>query len=332
MKEPIVLGIVGTQPSLWRYLAGCVHSGLVHEAMLVASDEQEATHVQKRFGFIRKICGDVASLWAEGAVEAVLIGGPLEERFPVAKQALQAGKDVILVAPPTQSVAQWDELSVLANKQGNLLLCALDRLHIPAHQQWEKIRYEYEKDWAAPLLATGLLAALQREDEFFNKMQLAEAAFHAVWGLQHLVAPAQAVWGAINMATAQGALLRLEGDVAGQLSIVGEKFLPRGWGEFRVFYENGFVLLRDNPEDEMPLIVGIGAEVSPLRVKMPPDVYEYAAQHHMEYLLRCLLRKHVEPTILTQTRTTLATWEALQQAFSAPRPLFIAPGASAAID
>lgn len=330
MKEQIVLGIIGTQPGLSRYLAGCVHSGLVHEAMLVATDEQKAAHVQKRFGLIRKIYEDLASLWAETDVEAVLIGGPLEERFPVAKQALLAGKDVILMAPPTQSVAQWDELSALARKQDCQLLCALDRLHIPAHQQWEKIRHE--KDWTAPQLATGLLAVPCRDEEAFNKMLLVEAAFHAVWGLQHLVAPAQAVWGAVDMATAQGALLKLEDKVAAQLSIVGEKFLPHAWGEFRVFYEKGFVLLRDNPEDEMSLIIGSGAEAYPVRVKTPPDVYEYAAQHHMEHLLRCLVQKKADETIVMQTRTTLATWEAMQQAFSASGPIFIVPAASAAID
>ena len=110
------------------------------------------------------------------------------------------------------------------------------------------------------------------------------------------------------------ATLLLPGDVPAQVAVVRGRPQERPWGERRIITEDGFVLVRDNPEDELALIVGHGEEITPVRVKAPPDVYEYAAVHAMGHLLDCIVHDRPERMPLAEALAATATLEAILQA------------------
>lgn len=65
---------------------------------------------------------DYAALLASGTVDAVAIATPVSSHFPLAKQALEAGKHVLVEKPMTATVAEAEELVALAEKKGLVLM------------------------------------------------------------------------------------------------------------------------------------------------------------------------------------------------------------------
>ncbi len=65
---------------------------------------------------------DYAALLARADVDAVAIATPVSSHFPLAKQALEAGKHVLVEKPMTSTVAQAEELIALAAKNKLVLM------------------------------------------------------------------------------------------------------------------------------------------------------------------------------------------------------------------
>jgi predicted dehydrogenase len=65
---------------------------------------------------------DYAALLVRTDVDAVAIATPVSSHFPLAKQALEAGKHVLVEKPMTATVAQAEELVALAAKKGLVLM------------------------------------------------------------------------------------------------------------------------------------------------------------------------------------------------------------------
>lgn len=65
---------------------------------------------------------DYAALLVSTDVDAVAIATPVSSHFPLAKQALEAGKHVLVEKPMTATVAQAEELVALAAKKGLVLM------------------------------------------------------------------------------------------------------------------------------------------------------------------------------------------------------------------
>lgn len=307
MSAQLVVGFMGTTAATWNHLAGCVHSEVVTGAVLSDPDDEKRAALTKRYGLIQRSHSQPEPLLADSEVSVVVLGGMVQTRAAGAREALLAGKHVILEAPPAQTAAELDELSQLAAERDRLLYCALDHLHMPAHLKLDELRAR------APLSAAVLASATQALPGTPSAEDLLEAAYQSLVILQHFIEPAKEVRGATLQERALGALVMLGDGVAAQISIVGGEPEGRGWGERRIFAEDGVIWLRDNPEDEMPLIISQGGDIFPVKVKAPPDVYLYAALHSMEHLLEQVYRKQADPERLTEARTALATWEALQQ-------------------
>jgi scyllo-inositol 2-dehydrogenase (NADP+) len=66
---------------------------------------------------------------ADKTVDLVIVNTPSYTHFDYARQALQAGKHVIVEKPFTATVVQAEELQALANKQGKLLSVFQNRRH-----------------------------------------------------------------------------------------------------------------------------------------------------------------------------------------------------------
>ncbi|TYZ07444.1 oxidoreductase [Hymenobacter lutimineralis] len=69
----------------------------------------------------------VAELLADEALELVVVNTPNDTHFDLARQALQAGKHVLLEKPVTATLAELDELLALAAEQGKQLLAYQNR-------------------------------------------------------------------------------------------------------------------------------------------------------------------------------------------------------------
>jgi predicted dehydrogenase len=326
MRKPMLsVGFVGASGSAFHHLGGCVHSGLVGRAVLVERDDEARARLRQRYGLIKTDYAALEPLLADAEVTLVDICGSVAERRETAAAALRAGKHVILDAPAAQSVAELDELARLAAEAGVLLLCALSPLHVPAHRKLDELLTR--QALPTPVAATAL-SVLAPEGE---AEALLTALYEDIVAVQHVLGPATQVVGAHIAETSAAALLSLPGGAMGQISIVRSEAGERPWGERRIFTAEGLILLRDNPEDELPLIIAHGDEYSPVRVKAPPDVYEYAAVHCMEHLLDCVVAGKTEPDVLSEARAALATWEALHQAAAEGRAVATSPASSAAL-
>ena len=324
-KQPLLtVGFVGASGSARHHLAGCVHSGLVGRAVLVDADDEARAGLRKRYGLIKADHAQLEPLLADPEVALVDVCGVVEGRFAAARQALDAGKHVILASPPASSAAELDELARVAEEAGVLLLCALHPLHVPARLKLDELLKRQE---LPPPVLTTTLSVLPAEEPGAD---LLGAAYEAVVGVQHALQPAEAVVGAVAQEAALAALLRLPEEVPAQVSLrrAAEGELP--WGEQRLFTAEGMILLRDNPEDETPLIIAHGGDFFPAKVKAPPDVYEYAAVHCMEHLLACVVAGTAEPEVLAEARAALATWEAVREAAAGGSPVPVTPPAASA--
>lgn len=315
MNTPrMTIGFVGAGGSATHHLAGCVHSGRVGAAVLVEADDDARARLCQRYGLIKSAHADLAPLLARSEIQWVCVCGSIAQRADTARQLLQAGKDVILDGPPAQTVAELDELARLAQEMQRHVLCALNPLYTPAQRKVRELLSRQELPAPVHATALSILSVEGAADDVLA------AAFDAIVALQEFLPPVTDVLGASVTGTSAAALLRLPDGVTAQLSILRSATGERPWGERRVFTSEGMIWLRDNPEDETPLLVAHGADLSSVRVKAPPDVYEYAAVQCMEHLLACAVAGEGEPALFAQARAALATWEAVCASAAAASP------------
>jgi predicted dehydrogenase len=97
---------------------------LVDDAKVVAvvdqRPERRAT-VEKLYPTIRTYA-DVDSMLVDAEVDAVVIATPVASHFPLAMQALRAGKHVLVEKPMTSTVAEGEELVAEARSRGLTLM------------------------------------------------------------------------------------------------------------------------------------------------------------------------------------------------------------------
>ena len=75
---------------------------------------------------------DYAALLARADLHAVAIATPVSSHYPLAKQALEAGKHVLVEKPMTATVAQAEELVALAKARGLVLMVDHTFAYTPA--------------------------------------------------------------------------------------------------------------------------------------------------------------------------------------------------------
>ena len=87
--------------------------------------------------------------------------------------------------------------------------------------------------------------------------------------------------------TVQLLSLEFERGALGQISLLTTA-VERLSAERRLVGPEGTILIRDNPDDELPLVVLQGDGFFPLKLKAPPDVREFAIMAAMEHFLSCV--------------------------------------------
>src|SRR5207302_8627241 len=69
-----------------------------------------------------RVTADFDELLADPELDAVVIATPVPTHYPLAKQALEAGKHVFVEKPPAMRAAEMEELVALAEEQGLVLM------------------------------------------------------------------------------------------------------------------------------------------------------------------------------------------------------------------
>jgi predicted dehydrogenase len=98
--------------------------------------------VSKQYPNIQ-VTENVADIFEDESVNAVIIATPVHQHYPLALKALHAGKHVLIEKPMTQSVAEAEELGALAQEKGLVLMVDHTFLYTGAVQ---KIKELIEQD------------------------------------------------------------------------------------------------------------------------------------------------------------------------------------------
>ncbi len=90
--------------------------------MVYVCDLQEANlaKTRKLYPAIEGV-SDASVIMKDASVELVIIATPTTAHFPLAKQALEAGKHVLIEKPMTATVAEAEELVALAKQKGKMI-------------------------------------------------------------------------------------------------------------------------------------------------------------------------------------------------------------------
>src|SRR5438128_6245945 len=76
---------------------------------------------KKRYPFLQ-VTEDAAEVIDDPALDAVVIATPVSTHYPLAKQALERGKHVLIEKPLARSAAEAQELLELAERKGLVLM------------------------------------------------------------------------------------------------------------------------------------------------------------------------------------------------------------------
>ena len=90
-------------------------------AWLCDQDGEQRSALASRYPQAR-VTGDYAELLADEELEAVVVATPVPTHYELAKQALEAGKHVLVEKPPAMTAAEMDELVALAGKRDLVLM------------------------------------------------------------------------------------------------------------------------------------------------------------------------------------------------------------------
>jgi predicted dehydrogenase len=86
-----------------------------------------------------QITTDFKDLLADPELDAIVLATPVVTHYELAKQALSAGKHVFVEKPQAQSTADAEELQVLAQEQGLVLMPGYLLLYHPAVQKLKEL-------------------------------------------------------------------------------------------------------------------------------------------------------------------------------------------------
>jgi predicted dehydrogenase len=138
IKKPIRTAIFGTGFMGRVHLEAVRRLEFVEAAAIAGRNVEAARHLGAGF-FIPTIATDYRDVLRDPAIDAVHICTPNAQHFPMAKDALQAGKHVICEKPLATNVEEGEELVSLAAGQG-LRNCVCHNLRFyPMVQQMRRL-------------------------------------------------------------------------------------------------------------------------------------------------------------------------------------------------
>ncbi len=121
MSDKIKVGVIGCGywgPNLLRNLAENEGADL---GWICDIDARQVAAMGRRYP-AAELTSDCKSLFADSTLDAVVIATPVWTHFSFAKQALEAGKHVLVEKPLTADVAEAEQLAELAERTGLTLM------------------------------------------------------------------------------------------------------------------------------------------------------------------------------------------------------------------
>jgi len=117
----IALGVIGTGWITRDFVAHAEATKQWKLAAVYSRKEETAKEFGAKFG-VDRVHTSTGALFNDSDVQAVYIASPNSLHYEQAKQALIAGKHVILEKPATSTVAEFEELCALAARQSLFLI------------------------------------------------------------------------------------------------------------------------------------------------------------------------------------------------------------------
>jgi predicted dehydrogenase len=131
MSEPVRLALVGCgRIAQVAHLPALEKADRVELVAVCDPSAAVASAVARRYG-VARVHTDPESLWADAAVEAVLIAAPDRFHHRLAAEALRAGRHVLVEKPLTATVAEAEELVGLVDRTGLTLQVGAMKRHDP---------------------------------------------------------------------------------------------------------------------------------------------------------------------------------------------------------
>jgi len=322
---PLKVGLVGAGAIARPHMAAFVRNPYVEEVHIADPSEEARKGLADEFGIIKRVVADYEELLADDTVDLIDLCTPHYLHHPAALAAFKAGKHVITEKPIALTLKQADEMIAAAKRVKKRLFVALCQRMFPAHLEAKKIieAGEIGKPFLGIANIIGNEFARMNDPESWKGDwkkagggALIDTGYHAVYMLQHFLGPARAV-------TAMAKRLLVEAkQKADDTSVVALEMSDKvvasivvtycatgdRWSETRqIIGPKGSLLIRDNPEDEMPLAAVVDGEFIPVKVHNPLSINPYAIRQTLDHFIDCVLRNKAPEITATEARAALAT-------------------------
>jgi predicted dehydrogenase len=319
------------------HMTAFVDNRHVADVWLAEPGEEARRALAGRWGIIKRAVGDWRELAAEESVDVAHLCGPPAERVEIARAFLAAGKSVLLDAPPAASLEDLDTMIAAAQGAAGRLYASLPQLLHPAIIRAQKL----VKDGEIGEVFLGQVTALDNAEP--PRPALSDTGFHAIYVLQRFLGAATAVTGecgrrgdarreardasgegkphplppllageggeescAVSLRHGEG---KLSGILVSQVSAGTRPTVER-----RMVGTEGMLLIRDDPEDELPLIGFRGEEVIPVPIRQPLHVQPWYVGRMLDHFVDCLLEGKEPEVTVREARAALATALAAREA------------------
>ncbi|MFW5866687.1 MAG: Gfo/Idh/MocA family protein [Armatimonadota bacterium] len=313
----LTVGLIGCGSFSSLHLDGLVRNEHVRDVIAADPDEAALETMHRRYGIIKRTESDWRAVVEDEAVDIVDIITPHDTHREIAVAALEAGKDVICEKPMARTLEEADAMLAAAQASDGRLLISLPQVYFPAIVAANEIVRSGE-------IGRAFLAVFSIYDDEFERMSdpehwkgsldragggvLIDAGYHPLYVLLHMFGRPRSL-----TATCRSLLIDVEGkgeDTAAVALDFGEgvmanltvTFADRGEryrADRRIVCEEGVLMIRDMPEDEIPLALLHGEEFSPIRVHNPLHVPPYAVEAMLNDLVGALVEDR-EPVATTQ--------------------------------
>jgi len=320
----LTVGLIGCGQFAPLHLDALVRNEHVHRVVAADPDEAAVAAMHRRYGIIRRIATDWRAVVESDEVDIVDILTPHDSHREVAIAALEAGKDVICEKPIARTLAEADEMIATAERTGRRLLIALTQVHFPAVARARELM-------AAGEIGRPFLAVFQVYDDEVARMSdpehwkgdlqragggvLIDAGYHPTYLMLHLFGRPRAVTALCRqlVINAEGkgedtavVALDLGEGMLGSIVVTFADDATRYRGERRIVGTTGTLLIRDMPEDELPLLLLAGEDTATIPVRNPLQVQPLAVEMTLNDLIGAIIEAR-EPAAPTQlARDTLA--------------------------
>jgi predicted dehydrogenase len=162
-----VIGLGYWGPNLVRNVAASPHTEL---AAICDRDPERLATLGRQYPAARQV-KEVGELFTSDDIDGVCIATPVSTHYPLAKQALEHGKHVLVEKPFVQRVDQAEELVALARERGRVLMVDHVFLFAPAVQRLARAVNE------------GELGDLQYVDSVRINLGLVQQDVNVLWDL-----------------------------------------------------------------------------------------------------------------------------------------------------